>query len=481
MRQVKKRNYWLFLVFLGFISCAAGPDYKPHTAAQLNVPANWQSPLPRGAQSGDLATWWNQLNDSLLTQLIEEAVKNSPSMELARAKVREVRAQRKITSAGLLPTVSASAGASNSKRSGEAASSLYSAGFDASWEMDIFGGTRREVEAAKAEYESTVASLHDAQVSLVAELALEYIQLRLLQARIAVAKENLALQEETRQIAEWRYQAGLVSQMDYEQARSAEAQTRAQIPSLESSLAQAKNRLAVLSGSPPGSLNELLEESGPMPAVPESIFVGIPADILRQRPDVRVAERNLAAQTARIGAAVASQFPSLSLSGSLSVQGATLSALTGGSSAVSSIAASLAQTIFAGGRIRQQIKVQTAVQEQALATFESTVLTALEEAENALVSLSLNRERYLHLQTAEQAAISAADLGRQQYSSGLVDYTTVLSTQQTQLSTSDSLKSCEADIISSLIQLYKALGGGWTTEDSSEKKTSKGDDSNDQA
>jgi NodT family efflux transporter outer membrane factor (OMF) lipoprotein len=211
--------------------------------------------------------------------------------------------------------------------------------------MDIFGGTRREVEAAKAEYESTVASLHDAQVSLVAELALEYIQLRLLQARIAVAKENLALQEETRQIAEWRYQAGLVSQMDYEQARSAEAQTRAQIPSLESSLAQAKNRLAVLSGSPPGSLNELLEESGPMPAVPESIFVGIPADILRQRPDVRVAERNLAAQTARIGAAVASQFPSLSLSGSLSVQGATLSALTGGSSAVSSIAASLAQTI----------------------------------------------------------------------------------------------------------------------------------------
>ena len=196
------------------------------------------------------------------------------------------------------------------------------------------------------------------------------------------------------------------------------------------------------------------------------MIVGIPADVLRQRPDVRVAERTLAAQTARVGAAVASQYPNFNLSGSLGVEGVTLAALTGGASVVRSLAASVAETIFAGGRIRQQIKVQTAVQDQALAAYESTVLTALEDVENALVSLRRNRERYDHLKAADEAARSAAFLARQRYAAGLVDYTSVVSTQQTQLTVSDSLQSCEADITKALIQLYKALGGGWSTKDS---------------
>jgi NodT family efflux transporter outer membrane factor (OMF) lipoprotein len=450
---------------LGLASCAVGPPYRPRTPEQLSVPANWHSDLPENAKNGDLSKWWQQFGDPLLSAFVEEALKASPTMDLARARLREARAQRKVTAAGLLPSVSAKTSASSSKTGNGAAMSDYQAGFDATWEPDLFGGTRRSLEASAAELEKTAADLSNSQVSLAAELALNYTEARSLQARIALALENLALQVETREIAGWRYQAGLVSGLDFEQARAAEAQTRAQIPSLETSLAESRNRIAVLLGEAPGSIDERMASPAPVPAVPASIIVGIPADILRQRPDVRAAERTLAAQTARVGAAVASLYPNMSLSGSLGVDGVTLAALTGGASVIRSLAASIAQTVFAGGRLRRQIQVQTAVQEQALATYESTVLTALEDVENALVSLRRSRERYALLQTADEAARRAAQFARQRYAAGLVDYTSVATTQQTQITVSDSLKSCEALITTALIQLYKALGGGWSTED----------------
>jgi len=459
-----KKHVWLVLA-LGLASCAVGPEYRPRTPVELSVPAAWHSSLPENAKSGDLSTWWQQLGDPLLSTFIGDALKASPTMDLARARLREARASRKVTAAGLFPTVSGNAGASSSKTGSQDATSNYQANFDASWEPDIFGGTRRSLEASTASLESTVASFHDTQVSLAAELALNYVDVRSLQARIAIARENLAFQSETREIAGWRYQAGLVSSLDFDQARATEAQTQAQVPALETSLASSMNRIAVLLGTAPGSVDERLAAPAPIPPVPESVIIGIPADVLRQRPDVRAAERTLAAQTARVGAAVASLYPSLSLSGSLGVDGITLAALTGGASVIRSLAASLAQTIFAGGSLRQQVQVQTAVQEQALATYKSTVLTALEDVENALVSLRRNRERFAFLKTADEAARSAAQLARQRYEVGLVDYTSVVATQQTQLSASESLKSCEAEITTALVQLYKALGGGWTTED----------------
>lgn len=454
---------WLALI-VGLASCAVGPKYEPRAPGELGVPAAWNSAVPENAKSGDLSMWWRQLDDPLLSALVEEALASSPTMDLARARLHEARAQRSLAAADLLPTLTAGAGATSSKAGGDAAQSSYQAGFDASWEPDIFGGTRRSLEASSAELESTAASLHDTQVSLAAEVALNYVEARSLQARIEIARENLALQVETREIAGWRYQAGLASDLDFEQARAAEAQTRAQIPALETSLAGSGNRIAVLLGTAPGSVDERLEARAPIPAVPESVIIGIPADVLRQRPDVRAAERTLAARTARVGAAVAARYPNLSLSGSLGVEGVTLAALTGGASAVRSLVASLAQTIFAGGRIRQQIRVQTAVQEQALASYESTVLTALEDVENALVSLRRNRERYAFLKTADEAARSAAQMARQRYAAGLTDYTSVVTTQQTQLTVSDSLQVCEADITTALVRLYKALGGGWSAE-----------------
>jgi len=461
-----RKHIWLVPVLaLGLWSCAVGPKYYARTPDELNVPAAWHSSLPENAKSGDLSLWWRQLGDPLLSALVEDALKANPTMDLARARLREARAQRQVTAADLFPIARATAGASKSKTGNAASQSSYQAGFDASWEPDIFGGKRRSLEASTAELESTAASLQDMQVSLAAEVALNYVQVRSLQARIAIARENLALQKETREIAGWRYQAGLVSGLDFDQARASEAQTQSQVPALETTLAESRNKIAVLLGAAPGSVDERLEADAPIPAVPETVIVGIPADVLRQRPDVRAAERTLAAQTARVGAAVASRYPNLSLSGSLGVEGLTLAALTGGASVIRSLAASIAETIFSGGRIRSQVQVQTAVQEQALASYKSAVLTALEDVENALVSLRRNRERYVFLQTADEAARSAAQLVRQRYMAGLVDYTSVVSTQQTQLTVSESLKSCEADITTALIQLYKALGGGWSVEE----------------
>lgn len=461
-----KKNARLIILLSGltFAACAVGPKYRARTPEQMSVPAAWHAALPEGSRTGDLSEWWTTLDDPVLTGLVDEAVKNSPTMDLARARLRESRAQRKVAEAALYPTVSGRGSATTSKTGDAGANTMYQAGFDASWEPDVFGANRRSLQASTAELQATVANLHDAQVSLAAEVATNYVQVRSLQSRIANARENLALQAETREIAGWRYQAGLVSEQDFEQAKSSEAQTRAQIPSLETSLAEARNRIAVLLGQAPGAADERLAAPAPVPAVPEAVIVGIPADVLRQRPDVRAAERTLAAQTARLGAAEAARFPSFSLSGSLGIEGVTLAALTGGAPLIRSLAASVAQTIFAGGRIRQQIKVQTAVLDEALATYESTVLTALEDVENALVSLARNRERYGHLKTADEAARSAAAYARQRYQAGLIDYTSVVSTLQNLISASDSLKTCEADITTSLVQLYKALGGGWTSQ-----------------
>jgi outer membrane protein, multidrug efflux system len=455
------KMFVLGAVVLGLTACAAGPNYRPQTAEQLKVPAAWHTAPPEGAQTGDLSAWWKQLGDPMLSEFIEKALRSSPTIDLARAKLREARAQRNLAVANLLPTVTAS-GSVTRIRKDEPAASNYQAGLDASWEPDIFGGKRRSRQASAAEFQATAEGLHDTQVSLAAEVAFNYVDVRSLQARLGIAEENLALQTETRQIADWRYRAGLVSGLDADQARASEAQTRAQIPSLQTSLAEARHRLAVLLGAAPGSLDDRLAASAPIPAVPERVTVSIPIDILRQRPDVRAAERTLAAQTARIGATAASRFPSLSLGGSLGVSGATVSALTRGATVVRTLVAAIAQTLFDGGRVRRQVQAQRAVQEQALATYENTVLTALEEIENALVAIGRNRERRTHLQAADEAARRAAQFARQRYASGIADYLSVLETQQTQLTVSDSLTSCEADITTSLITLYKALGGGWS-------------------
>lgn len=444
--------------------CAAlGPDYRAPDSGELGVPASWPGATAPGAAPADLATWWRTLGDATLDELIRAALEANPGVKVGQARLREARARRDIAGASRFPTIGASASASRSRtEAGPGTSrSAYGGGFDASWEPDIFGGQRRALEAASADLEATAQDLRATQVSLAAEVALDYVEVRALQARIQIARANLGTQSETLQLTQWRAQAGLTSSLDVEQARAGVEQTRAQIPSLESSLAEARNRLAILGGTHPGSLDARLAASAAIPAVPASIAVGIPADTLRQRPDLRAAERRLAAETARIGQQEARRFPALSLAGSIGVESLTLGNLLEREAIVGQLAARLAATLFDGGRLRSQVEAQAAVRERALRNYEVAVLTALEDVENALAQLANTRVRREALANAADAARNAAIFAEQRYSAGITDFQTVLDTQRTLLSAQDSLKSTEAEQASALIRLYKALGGGW--------------------
>jgi NodT family efflux transporter outer membrane factor (OMF) lipoprotein len=453
--------------------CATvGPAYRK---PEISIPAAWNAVragdnTATAQSSGDLSTWWIRLGDPALTGLIEQALAGSTELRVARARLCEARARRDLAGANYLPTVTASASASRAKSSAETGlgetSMLYQAGFDASWEPDIFGGTRNAVEGAQADQESSEATLYNTQVSLAAEVALNYVEARSLQARLAIARNNVASQSETLQLTEWRAQAGLVTSLDVEQSRTNLEQTRAKIPTLSTGLAEAENRLAILLGRVPGAVHDQLVAPAPVPAVPDGIAVGIPATTLRQRPDVRAAERKLAAETARVGQAMAARYPAFSLSGSIGLEALTLGALSTSGAVTRSLLVNIAGVIFDGGRLQSQVEIQSAIQKQALIEYEAAVLAALEDVENALVSLAENRRRQAALRNAAEAARNAALLARHRYTGGLIDFQTVLDTERTVLTVEDSLASASADGTSALIRIYKALGGGWSAKDS---------------
>ena len=460
-----KRLPRIVLLLIPLAGCAVGPDYVKHDPA---VPATWANSAGAGkvSQAGDVSRWWQTLHDPLLTELIDEALRNSPDMRSAQAQLRESRSRLDLADANLYPTLGASLSASRSKGNATtgtgATANVFNAGFDASWEPDIFGGQRRAQEAANADAGATLANLYNTQVSLSAEVALNYVQLRSYQKQLDIARNNLAAQRETLQITEWREQAGLVTMLEVEQARGNVLQTQASIPALNTNLTKAENRLAILLGKFPAALHEKLATPGALPVLPDKIALGIPADTLRQRPDVQAAERQVAAETARIGQDAAALYPSFTLNGSLGWQAFTVGALGTSSSLARSFSASIAQSIFDGGRLRSVLKAQSAVQEQALIAYEKTVLSALEDVENSLAAYANNRERAAALQQAASSARNAAQMARQRYDSGLIDYQSVLDTERTRLSSEDNLAGAEMDQLTALIALYKAMGGGWS-------------------
>lgn len=452
----------------GLVGCTAvGPDYKaPETA----TPNAWTSEMGRGvssaqAQADVLERWWTVFDDPILSGLIERAYAGNLDVKQAEARVREARAQRGITKAGLLPTVGANASASRTRSSEEAGSGatsdFYSTGFDASWELDVFGGKRRSLEAATASLQATVESLRDVQISLLAEVALNYVDVRSYQELLSVTESNVTTRVETYDITRWRREAGLTTQLDVDQARLSLEQVRAQVPTLRTSLQQAKHRLAVLVGQPPDALNEFLAEPKPVPETKEEVAMGVPADLLRRRPDVRNAERLLAAQTAEIGVAKAAMYPSFSLAGSIGLESLEYANLYSASARTAQGLAKSVWTLFGGGSIRQNIKLQTAKQEEALNYYEATVLTALKDVEDSLVAYANEQIREKSLAEALKAGQSAFELARDQYASGLVNFQTVLDTQQSLLSAQDQLAASQAKVTSNLIRLYKGLGGGW--------------------
>lgn len=450
----------LAIAALPLAACASSGAVAPPAAPRS--PAAWsRTPAAPAVGAQDLSRWWQQLDDPVLSGTIEQALKASPDIRSALARLKQVRAQQNLAEANRLPSMSGSVSGSGSKRGESDATGSVSTGVDASWEPDLFGRLDAALQAARADLAATEDDLRNVQVSLAAEVGVNYVELRGLQERLRIARSNLAMQAETLQLTEWRAQAGLVSSVDVEQARANLAQTRAQVPSLEASIEQVEHRLAVLAGLEPAALKARLEQPAGIPAPPDAIAIGIPAETLRQRPDVRAAEQQVIAETARLAQAKAARFPSFSLRGSIGTDTVT-GAMTGGTSVVASLVGSLVQTIFDGGRIRQQIAIQDAAQERAVASYEAVVLAALEEVENALVAIEKNREREASLATAVEAAHNAALLARQLYEAGLADFQRVLDTERSVLSAEDSLASTRASRTTAVVQLYRAVGGGWS-------------------
>lgn len=459
-------------VILTLCGCpAVGPDYvKPDTVS----PPAWYHELQDGLTGAAidpqvLAHWWTTLEDPALSSLMERAVSGSLDLKNARARVREARALRGISRSALFPQVNAAAAADKYDNSengigGGTEGELYSAGFDANWELDVFGGLRRAVEAAQRDLEASWENLNDVLVSLLAEVALNYTDVRTYQARLAVAAANIAAQEETFKFTSSRFDAGLSDELAVQQALTNLETTRSQIPSLKTGLIAANNRLSVLLGTLPGAVNRELAESRPIPVPPVSVAVGVPADTLRHRPDVRRTERLLAAQTARIGVATADLYPKFFLTGTIGLESISAGDLFDSASQVWRIGPSVSWKLFDAGATRQRIEFQNALRDQVLNEYNATILQALEEVENALVAYAQEQFRRESLKAAVAAAQRAVLLAQDQYIAGLVDFNNVLIAQRSLLSLQDELALSEGQVTSNLVRLYKALGGGWTSQ-----------------
>ena len=447
-------------------ACAVGPDYRAPAPA---VPESWQQPSAAAPESAELAGWWTTLGDRILDRLVEQSLAGSPTVRQASARVLEARARRGIAAAGLAPSVEASARAdvvdaergTTSTPGSDATDETWSTGLDASWEIDLFGGQRRSVESADAQLGAAEAELRDVLITLLGDVALSYVDVRTAQARLTFAERNLEAQRELTDITRWQAEAGLATSLEVQQANSSYEQTRAAIPSLESALAQAMNRLAVLTGRPPGELDELLAERRPIPVAPLDIAAGVPADVLRRRPDIRAAERRLAAQTAQVGVATAALYPSLTLAGAISLNSTSAGDLFDGLR-TDRAGLSISLPIFNAGALRQNVRAQNALVDQAAATYESTVLAAYEEVDNALTAWSNEHRRNSALIAAAASARVASELALMQYNSGLVDFETVLTADRQLISTEDALAVSNGELTAGLVRLYKALGGGWS-------------------
>lgn len=470
-RRKHSPNRFLALGLLAIFAlggCAAvGPDY---TRPLPDAPAHWNSPMDDGlsAQAPDpatLAEWWKTLQDPTLDQLIKRAVAGNLDLRQARARVREARAQRGISRSKLFPQADSSASVTDGRTSENSGlgkeDTLYMAGFDAGWELDVFGGVRRAVEAAQADLEASRETLADVLVTLLGEVALNYMEARTYQTRLDVAEANTKAQQRTYDLIRSRFQAGLSDELAVQQARYNLESTRSQIPNLQTGLEESKNRLAVLLATPPGSVHEILAKRRPIPVTPVSVAVGVPAETLRHRPDIRVSERNLAAQTARIGQATAELYPKFRLDGFIGLESLSSSDLFTYGSRAWTIGPTVSWRIFDGGAIRQNIEVQNARQEQALIQYEATVLNALEEVENALVAYAQEQLRRDSLEQATTAAERAVLLAGDRYKAGLVDFSNVLDAQRSLLSFQDELARSKGAVTGNLVRIYKALGGGW--------------------
>lgn len=468
---------FLITVILTLTACATvGPDY---VRPKSDIPSAWHSVPDPAVVPGKamVRDWWTVFEDPMLTQLVHEAAQSNLDLKAAVARVDEARARLGVATGKRVPQVDAQGSVIRQRSSENALSNFgtetfYSSGIAASWEIDLFGRIRRSVEAATAEFQASEEDRTDVLITLYAEVARTYMNIRAYQARLAAAEGNIKSQKQVLELTRSRFKHGLTTDLDVAQAERVLASSEAEVPPLRIELSRAVNTMAVLLGRPPGNLYKELSVVGPIPLPPAKATVGVPVDLLRQRPDIRRAERQLAAQTARIGLATADLYPSLSLTGSFGYESIDTSDLFNAGSRVFTFGPSLRWNIFDGSRIRNQIKVQDALTEQALLSYEQTVLNALNEVENALVAYLEQRIRFKALKRSVIASQRSVKLSTNLYKEGLVDFQNVLDAQRDLFNFENQLAAARGNSAANFIQLYKALGGGWDPDEKPGEKAS---------
>ena len=454
---------------------AVGACRTEHTAAAgaVQVPEQWTADAQRSAQDPP-QEWWKAFGDPQLESLVDQAVAQNLDVAIAIARVREARGIRDIAGGALYPQVDANAGVSRTQISknlpgGDVANtsritSVYSAGFDATWEVDLFGANRAGVAAAEAGVQAAEENRRDALVTLLGDVARNYVELRGAQRQVLLLGENAEAERGTLELTRSRFQAGLATDLDVARAETLVANTEALIPPLQASAAASIHRLSVLLGESPGALMSTLSEPKPVPVAQGAVAElasGVPADLLRRRPDIRRVERELAEAAALTDQATANLYPKITLGGSFGYQSTNTNNLFEPASVAWSVGASLFAPIFHGGALRAAVHVQDAREQQAIDRYRLTVLNAFAEVEDALVSVARERERRQTLVTAVSSSRRALDLANDLHLRGLIDFFEVLDAQRTNVLAEVQLASSETALTSDTVALYKALGGGW--------------------
>lgn len=421
--------------------------------------------------SPDLAAWWNIFNDPILNTLVESARRNNNTLEIAGLRVLEARAQLGIATGSLYPQSQLAAGSATNtsppENTGITANYWqYSLGASAAWEIDFWGRFRRGVESADASFMASVAAYDQALVLLTAQVVDSYIAVRLAEEQVRIARENIDIQQRSYDIAEVLFRNGETSELDMQQANTLLLSTQATIPSLEVQLTQARNALSTLLGQSPGSVNAILGNVSAIPVIPEQIGIGFSADMLRRRPDVRQAELQAMAQNARVGVAEAGLYPSFSLTGSIGMAaggpgGSDFGDLFSGDALTYSLGPSFVWPFLNYGRIKNSIRVQDARLQQALVNYRETVLQAAREAENAMAGFIGARRQAIILAETVESAKRSNILATLQYKEGFADYQRVLNSQQSLFAQHQRYVSSQGAAVSSLVALFKAMGGGW--------------------
>jgi NodT family efflux transporter outer membrane factor (OMF) lipoprotein len=479
MKSLLARLGNLIILVLLVSGCAVGPDFVQPDAPSQEEWIDSETPQVK-TEPADLTAWWKIFNDPVLDSLIETAFSQNLPLQIAGLRIMEARAQLGIAVGGQYPQVQQFSGSAAAVEVSENAPNAVAAdkfyydfqlGFDAAWELDFWGRFRRGIQSTEANLLASVAGYDDALVTLTAETARAYVLIRTFEERIVIAQENVAIQKRSLEIAEALFEGGLVSELDMQQARALLNDTEATISRLKIGFRQAQHGLSILLGIPPGELKNVLVESGAVPDAPPEVVVGIPADLLRRRPDIRSAELQAAAQSALIGVAKADLYPQFSLVGFIGLQTSEKGGLPSNNASFSDLFDSDSLTYTAGpsirwpflnyGRITNSVRIQDARFQQLIVNYQLTVLNAYREVEDAIVGFMSSQEQAKYLADSVQASKRSVDLSLIQYREGIADYQRVLDTQRFLTQEQDLLTSVNGEVALNLIAMYKALGGGW--------------------